>query len=115
MLLVAGNTMAQSIRERIPELAILKTLGFSDVAVLGMVLSESLLVVLIGGLIGVGLAAFFLQGMAAQFASILPGLVFTGKIFLQALIVMLLLGFFTGILPALQGMRLNIVTALRRR
>lgn len=115
MLLVAGNTMAQSVRERIPELAILKTLGFSDRAVLAMVLAESLLIALIGGLLGLGLAALMTQGMADQVAAFLPGFVLTAQVVLQALLVMILLGFFTGILPAVQGMRLSIVDALRRR
>ncbi len=115
MLLVAGNTMAQSVRERIPELAILKTLGFSDGAVLGLVLAESILVALIGGALGVLLSVLAVGGLAAGLSTFLPGLVFPSKVAVQALVVMIMLGFFTGILPALQGMRLNIVTALGRR
>ena len=49
LLLVAGNTMSQSVRERIPELAVLKTVGFSDGSVLGIVLSESILIIALGG------------------------------------------------------------------
>src|SRR2546421_3866000 len=54
-LLLTGNTMAQSIRERIPELAILKTLGFSDRAVTALVLGEAALLLVLGG--GLGMAA----------------------------------------------------------
>src|SRR3546814_224703 len=54
LLLLTGNTMAQAVRERIPELAVLKTIGFRDGAVLGLVLAESVLLVLIGGVLGVG-------------------------------------------------------------
>ena len=55
ILILTGNTMAQSIRERVPELAILKTLGFSDGRVTALVLAEAALLLLIGG--GVGMAA----------------------------------------------------------
>lgn len=115
MLLVAGNTMAQSVRERIPELAILKTLGFSDIAVLNMVLAESLLIALIGGALGLGLAWMLASAMAAQVAAFLPGFVLTGAVISLGVLVMILLGLLTGILPALQGMRLSIVNALGRR
>src|SRR3546814_2177084 len=57
LLLLTGNTMAQAVRERIPELAVLKTIGFRDGAVLGLVLAESVLLVLIVGVLGLGLAA----------------------------------------------------------
>jgi putative ABC transport system permease protein len=115
MLLVAGNTMAQSVRERIPELAILKTLGFSDIAVLNMVLAESLLIAVIGGTIGLGLAWIFANGMADQVAAFLPGFVLSGAVISLGVLVMILLGLLTGILPAVQGMRLSIVNALGRR
>src|SRR3546814_21073764 len=57
LLLLTGHTMAQAVRERIPELAVLKTIGFRDGAVLALVLAESVLLVLIGGVLGLGLAA----------------------------------------------------------
>lgn len=115
MLLVAGNTMAQSVRERIPELAILKTLGFSDIAVLNMVLAESILIAVIGGTLGLGLAWMLANAMADQVAAFLPGFVLTGAVISLGIVVMVLLGLLTGILPALQGMRLSIVNALGRR
>ena len=52
LLLVVGNTMAQSVRERVPELAVLKTLGFTDGSVLGFVLAEAFALCLFGGLVG---------------------------------------------------------------
>src|SRR4029077_11184146 len=64
LLLVVGNTMAQSVRERVPELAILKTLGFSDGSVLGFVLAESVALCAVGGLLGMGLAT--LIGFAVE-------------------------------------------------
>lgn len=115
MLLVAGNTMAQSFRERIPELAILKTLGFSDQAVMLMVLAEAIVISLIGGLIGLFLAKFFITGAATSMAATLPGLHLSSTMMLFGVGLMFLFGFLTGIIPALQGLQLNIVAALRRR
>jgi putative ABC transport system permease protein len=65
MLLVSGNTMAQSVRERIPELAVLKTIGFGDVTMLALVLAESLLIAGIGAVFGMGVAWLAIQGIAA--------------------------------------------------
>ncbi|WP_331345940.1 ABC transporter permease [Cellvibrio sp. UBA7661] len=115
MLLVAGNTMAQSFRERIPELAILKTLGFSDVAVMLMVLAEAIVISLIGGLAGLLLAKFFISGAAESMAATLPGLGLSNSMMLFGIALMFAFGLLTGIIPALQGLRLNIVAALRRR
>jgi putative ABC transport system permease protein len=115
MLLVAGNTMAQSFRERIPELAILKTLGFSDVSVMLLVLAEALVIAIIGGGLGLILAKFFITGAAENFATTLPGLMMSNRILLNGLALTLLLGLITGAVPGLQGLRLNIVAALRRR
>lgn len=115
MLLVAGNTMAQSFRERIPELAILKTLGFSDLAVMIMVLAEAILISLIGGVAGLFLAKFFISGAAESMAATLPGLILSNTMMLFGVGLMFLFGFLTGIIPALQGLQLNIVAALRRR
>lgn len=115
MLLVAGNTMAQSFRERIPELAILKTLGFSDMAVMLMVLAEAVFISLLGGLIGLFLAKFFIAGAATSMAATLPGLNLSPTMMLFGVALMVVFGFLTGIIPALQGLQLNIVTALRRR
>lgn len=114
MLLVAGNTMAQSFRERIPEFAILKTLGFSDVTVMLMVLFESVIVCGFGGLLGLGLAELALTAMAETLASTLPGLIMTWDIFMLGVFLVILLGLVTGAVPAIQGLRLNIINALRR-
>lgn len=115
MLLVAGNTMAQAVRERIPELAILKTIGFSDFAVLNMVLAESLLISIIGGALGLAAAWLVAGAMASQVAAFMPGFAMDVSVVLLGAILILSLGVLTGILPALQGMRLTIVNALGRR
>lgn len=114
MLLVAGNTMAQSFRERIPEFAILKTLGFSDATVMLMVLCESIIVCVFGGLLGLMLAKIIITGMAAALAANLPGLAMSWPIVSLGLLLVLLLGLVTGAAPAIQGLRLNIISALRR-
>lgn len=115
MLLVAGNTMAQSFRERIPELAILKTLGFSDLAVMILVLAEAILISVVGGVIGLLLAKFFISGAAESMVATLPGLNLSNTMMLFGVGLMFVFGFLTGIIPALQGLQLNIVAALRRR
>jgi putative ABC transport system permease protein len=108
LLFLTGNTMMQSVRERIPELAVLKTLGFGDGKVLMLVLAESLLLCMIAALIGLALSyaalpiiKMGLQGMQLSPAALIPGI---GIAVLLALIV--------GAAPALRAMRLNIVDAL---
>lgn len=114
ILVVVGNTMALAIRERTGEIAVLKTLGFSSARIFRMVLSESLLVALIGGLAGLAAAWFLIEGAKAAMARFLPNLVMGGDTVLQAIGFMLLLGLITGLLPAINALRLNIVTAFNR-
>ena len=111
--LVAASTMAQSVRERTNELAVLKTLGFSGGAILALVLAESLFIALTAGLLGLGLAWAFVQtgdptnGMLPIF--ILP----TRDIFI-GIGLMVLIGVLSGVVPAVGAMRLRITDALRR-
>jgi putative ABC transport system permease protein len=111
LLFLTGNTMMQSVRERIPELAVLKTLGFTDGTVLGLVIAESLLLCLMAALIGLGLSyaalpivKIGLQGVQLSPLALLPGI---GVAVLLALIV--------GAPPALRASRLNIIDALADR
>jgi len=114
LLLVSGNTMSQSVRERISELAVLKTLGFGDRTVLGIVLSESILIMLIGGLLGIGLGWFLTQGVAEAVGAFLPGIYFSPGAMLTGLAMMVGAGIIAGIFPALKAMRLSIIDALAR-
>ncbi|MEX2963822.1 ABC transporter permease [Microbulbifer sp. TYP-18] len=114
ILVVVGNTMALAIRERTGEIAVLKTLGFSRQRVFGMVLSESLLVSLLGGAAGLAVAYFVLEAVKATLGQFLPNLVMDRGLVLQAIGYMLLLGLLTGLVPALNALRLNIVTAFNR-
>lgn len=115
LILLAGNTMAQAVRERTAELAVLKTIGFSSRSVLGMVLAESVLLLLLGGVIGLGIAAVL--GPAVSRGS--EGLVNLPSLglstWLTGLGLMLATGLVVGALPAIRGMRLNIVDALAGR
>lgn len=114
LLLVSGNTMSQSVRERISELAVLKTLGFSDGSVLGFVLAESILIMLIGGLLGLGTGWMIVQGAAQQLGAMLPGLFLSTEATLTAITIMVGGGVLAGIFPALNAMRLSIIDALAR-
>jgi putative ABC transport system permease protein len=112
MLLVAGNTMAQAVRERTGELAVLKTIGFTDRKVLGLVLAESLAIALLGGGLGLLVGAVVVGGLdVGQF---LPAFYLRGADVATGLALVALMGIAAGILPALQAMRLEVVTALRR-
>ncbi len=106
--------MAQAVRERIPEMAVLKTLGFRDANVLGLVLAESIVIALLGGLAGLGLAWLAVSGMADAFAAYLPSLYLPAETLIRGLVYMVLVGFVAGIFPAMQAKRMTIVDALGR-
>lgn len=113
ILLVAGNTMAQSVRERTGELGALKAIGFTNSQLLALVLAESCLLSALGGALGLGLAAFLISGGDPTHGMLptfhLPrGDLLVGGLFVAAL------GVTTGIVPALQAMRLRVADALRR-
>lgn len=114
LLLVVGNTMAQSIRERVPELAILKTLGFSDGTVLSFVLIESALLCAIGGLIGLGLATLLGFVIRQAVGATFP-LAIDWRVWMWGLGAIVFMSFAVGILPALRARRLKIIDALAGR
>ena len=115
LLLLTGNTMAQAVRERTSELAVLKTIGFSSPSVLAMVLAESVLLVVIGGVLGLGIAAVLgpIVGAASGGAINLPPIGW--KSWSLGLGLMAAIGLLVGALPAMRAMRLNIVDALAGR
>ena len=113
ILVIAGNTMAQAIRERTSELAVLKTLGFTDRKVLMLVLLESFALAAGGGVLGLGLGYALLRagdptGGFLQGFSVPPGDWGLGVALAAGL------GLVTGILPGVQATRLRIVNALRK-
>jgi putative ABC transport system permease protein len=112
ILLVTANTMAESVRERTSELAVLKTLGFTDGRVLVLVLVESCLIAGVGGLLGLGLAGLMVPRIPT--GAMLPNLFVPTSSLGLGLALVLGLGVVSGIFPALGAMRLRIVDALRR-
>lgn len=115
LILLTGNTMAQAVRERVPELGILKTLGFSNRSVLGLVLAESVLLVGLGGVGGLALAAGVVHVLQGEVGAQLPMMPVGVGIWLRGLAAMGLIGLLVGALPAQRGMRLRIVDALAGR
>ncbi len=113
MLLVTANTMAQSVRERTAEIAVLKTLGFTDASVLVLVLAESLLITGVGAALGLFLATATTSGLGAALRSFLPHFEIPARAYGIAVLYALGLGLAAGVLPARQAMRLEIVRALR--
>jgi len=113
LLLVTGNTMAIAVRERTGELAVLKAVGYSDRFVLLFVLFESLLIAMIGGALGLGLAKVFTLG-GDPTRGLLPFFFLPGKAILAGLGVTLAVGAASGLIPAIGAMRLRVVDALRR-
>jgi putative ABC transport system permease protein len=115
LLLLTGNTMAQAVRERIPEIAVLKTIGFSDATVLVLVLSEAIVLMILGGMIGLGVASLLMPGVSKASGGViqLPGV--PPDTWALGFALMIAIGIAIGLLPALRGMRLKIVDALAGR
>ncbi|HMJ90647.1 MAG TPA: FtsX-like permease family protein, partial [Candidatus Acidoferrum sp.] len=116
ILLVAGNTMAQSVRERTQELGVLKALGFSNELVLGFVLAESTVIAMLGGVTGLLLGWLAVSGMGKSsfMQTYFPLFYIPPRDLLLGVTFAFALGMVTGILPALQAMRLRLAEALRR-
>ncbi len=115
LLLLSGNTMMQAVRERTSELAVLKTIGFSDFSVLAMVLAESLLLLVLGGVLGLALASVVIPVVSAGSGGMLNLPSVGAGSWALGVALMLLIGLLVGALPALRAMRLNIVDALAGR
>ena len=115
LLLLSGNTMMQAVRERTSELAVLKTIGFSSRSVLAMVLAESVLLLLLGGVLGLALAMLVVGGVHAAMGGAIPMAPVDAGIWLRGLLLMIAAGLLVGALPAMRAMRLNIVDALAGR
>lgn len=113
ILLVAGNTMAQSVRERTEELGALKAMGFTHQQVLGLVLAESCFLAGLGGALGLTLAAIMIAS-GDPTRGVLPNFYFPPKDIVLGIGLAIGLGFVSGAFPAWQAMRLRIADALRR-
>jgi putative ABC transport system permease protein len=113
ILLIVGNTMAQSVRERTSEIGVLKTLGFSGSTILTLVLSESVILAVIGGWVTLSLMYFFV-GHGSFNMAMLPVFIFRKSSLVLGFVLALALGIAAGILPAVSAMQLKITDALRR-
>lgn len=113
IILVAGNTMAQAVRERTQEIGVLKAMGFTNERVLALVLVESGVVAALGGLAGLGAAWLFTLG-GSPVPSMLPIFYLPSRDLVIGVGLVFALGLLTGIVPAVQAMRLRIADALRR-
>jgi len=114
LLLVTGNTMAISVRERTGELGVFKAIGYSDRKVMTFVLLESLVIALIGGVLGLLIAMVFVPWISAKLNGVVPSLILQPSMLVSGLFAALLVGLISGFLPGIGAMRLRIVNALRR-
>ena len=114
ILLVAGNTMAQSVRERIGEIGLLKALGFTSSRVQRLVLMESVTLVTTAGCLGMVLAAGLERVLRPALAAYFPGLFLRPEDLMLGLGLAVATGLVVGIFPARRAMRLETAMALRR-
>jgi putative ABC transport system permease protein len=114
LLLVTGNTMAISVRERTSELAVLKAIGFSDRSVALFIIGEALVIALVGGLFGLLLATLAIPVLANALNGMLPNLILSPGLLAFGLLTALVVGIASGILPGIGAMRMRVVNALRR-
>lgn len=113
MLLVTVNTMAKSVRERTAELAVLKTLGFGNLRLVALVLAESLVLTLAGGIVGLALSYAVIAAIPGTLLQFLPGLYLPAQGAILGVLLMLLLGVLAAALPMNRAVRLQVVAALR--
>ena len=115
IILLTGNTAAQAFAERVPELATMKTLGFSDLSVAVLVLAEAVALCVCGGMVGVGIALLLEPGLNANLSEMVGSFDMSGQSAFYALGLSTLLGLIIGAYPAVSAKRLTIVDALRER
>ena len=115
LVLLTGNTMMQAVRERTSELAVLKTIGFSSTSVLGLVLAESVLLLLLGGVIGLSLVSLLAPILTSQSGGMITHASVGAGSWAMGIGLAVAIGIVIGLLPALRAMRLNIVDALAGR
>jgi putative ABC transport system permease protein len=113
LVVVAGNTMMRVFRERIPELAMMKTVGFSDATIAAMIGMESLLLCGTAGLTGLATAWLVLKPLARAIADVLPFLRMEPSTVVAGAVLAIALGALACAIPAWQSARLNVVEGLR--
>ena len=115
LILLSGNTMMRAVHERTSELAVLKTIGFTNQSVLAMVLAESVLLLVLGGLIGLLIASAVIPVVSAGSGGMLNLPPIGASSWTTGIGLMVLIGLVVGALPAMNAMRLNVVDALAGR
>lgn len=115
LVLLTGNAMMQAIRQRTSELAVMKTIGFTNGRLMAMVVAEAVLLLLIGGGLGMILVTVIAPKMAAASRGLMSPDGVGAQAWLTALPLMLVIGVLVGLLPGLRAMRLNIIDALAKR
>ncbi|MCZ6644110.1 MAG: ABC transporter permease [Gammaproteobacteria bacterium] len=115
IVLLTGNTMSQALRERIPELAVLKTVGFTDGVVSLLVLGEAVLLCVVGGVLGIGLAFIMQNTLESTLGGFIGNFEYSASLIASAVTLAIAIGVVIGSLPALSARRLTIVDALRER
>jgi putative ABC transport system permease protein len=116
ILLVSGNTMAMSVRERIKEVGVLKTLGFNNDAILGMIVGEAICISLIGGAIGLLVASVFTVGVGKAAGAMIPQLNSLSITWFTVLVAMglaFVVGVVSSFIPAWNAAKTNILDSLR--
>ena len=113
ILLVAANTMAMSSRERVPEVAVFKTLGFGDGFVFSVVLAEAFFIALMGTIVGLGGAVLLFNVQQFDAGGFVPGLAVAGRTVVLTLVIAAVLALASGLFPARRAARLNVIEALR--
>jgi len=114
LILVTGNTMAISVRERTGELAVFKAIGYSDIFILFFVLAEALLIAIIGAAIGVGLSLMLIPALGKALSGLLPSIVLSPGMLVFGVGIAVFTGLLSGLLPGIGAMQLRVVNALRR-
>jgi putative ABC transport system permease protein len=112
-LLVCANTMAMSIRERTREVAVLRTLGFTRENILKLLLSESIAISLMGGLVGVVLGTLAIKAMSRPGIGMPVSMHMTAATALVVMLVAAVVGLVSGLIPSYRASNLGIVDALR--
>ena len=113
ILLVTANAMMMSARERTRELAVLKTIGYTDRLLFGLVLAEAGIITVTGAVLGLGAAKVLYRATNFNAAGFLPGFDVTWTTIALGGLITILLMLASGIIPAMQAARLPVVTALR--
>ncbi|HEX3645794.1 MAG TPA: FtsX-like permease family protein [Vicinamibacterales bacterium] len=113
-LFVAGNTMAMSVRERTTEIGVMRTLGFPSATIFMLIAGEGLLMSILGGILGVGLARAVVNPDFLSAGSFIPAISVNGSNIITGLGLSVLIGLLAGLIPATMASRLKIVDALRR-